>query len=140
MFTPDKGTGRKIRVRLSKACAAIPEVAEFIDIQGMSKFKEQKKTGGMNLQNFMSALADLAHEQMNSDHQMPCEVPLSTLLERGYLTADDVGPFKGMDFRFLTQIDMSKPCEILVYVHIPEDHFICAMKDGSVQQMTRSRF
>ncbi|MCD8534461.1 MAG: hypothetical protein LR011_06635 [Verrucomicrobia bacterium] len=105
----------------------------------MFEFKEQKKTEGMNVPNIMSALQALAHEQMNSDEQTPGEVRVSTLIERGYLTADDVRPFKGMDLRFPTLIDAStKPGAILAYVHTPDDHFICALMDGSVQQMTRS--
>ena len=141
MIRPDKGTGRKIRVYLSLACAAILAVAALIAIQVMFEFKEQKKTGGMNVPNIMSALQALAHEQMNSNHQMPGEVPLSTLIERGYLTADDVRPFKGMDLRFPTQIDTStKPGAILAYVRTPDDYFICALMDGSIQQLTRSGY
>lgn len=136
-----RGIQRKIRKLLPFVSAVMLAGAVVISVQVLPDSNEPEKPGRLNLPNLISAMQAFTYENVKSGKPLPDEITLATLLDRGHLTADDVQPFEGMDLRFLTDIhDSSKPGNILVYVPTPDDLFLCALADGSVQYFTRSGF
>ena len=66
--------------------------------------------------------------------------PQHLLVSRGYLTADDVKAFEGMDVSISLTTDESHPSKILMSARLPDGSTTVVMDDGSIQQFSSKAF
>jgi hypothetical protein len=105
-----------------------------------SAYWERKQTPFQNAPKLISALQAFSRNQAARGGRLPPEISDADLVRGGYLTANDVSAFQGMDLTFNTQADESHPQMILARARTPDGQFICLQADGSVVGMTRSRY
>lgn len=88
----------------------------------------------------VAALEAFLREQAASGRPAPPEVPLQDLVQRGYLTTNDVSTFEGMEVTFFTKFDATRPQTILARARTPDGQVLYLMADGSVQQFSGARY
>ena len=128
----------KIRRLLIIACAGIA-IMVIVALAG-SAYWERKQRPFQNAPKLISALQGFSRDQIARGQRFPPEISLQDLLRGGYLTTNDVRAFEGMEVTFSTQADDSHPEMFLAYARTPDGQFICALADGSVQQLSRARY
>ena len=128
----------KIRRLLIIVCAgvAICVIVALVD----SAYWERKQTPFQNAPKLISALQGFSRDQIARGQRLPPEISLRDLLRAGYLATNDVRAFEGMEVTFSTGVDESHPEMILAWARTPDGQFICALADGSVQQVSRARY
>lgn len=104
----------------------------------VSEYWERKQPVFQNAPKLIAALRAFSRDQSASGLQLPPEVSLQDLLGGGYLTAQDVRPFEGMDVTLCTHYDERMPQLILARARIRDGQVICLLLDGSVQGFTAS--
>jgi hypothetical protein len=67
---------------------------------------------------------------------VPAEVRVEELVNRGWLRAEDVRTFAGLDARISLAADASRPQEVLMRVRFPGGEEIVTLADGSVQRVS----
>jgi hypothetical protein len=134
------GVGRKMKTRriLSFGAAGIVALVALVLIA--SAYWERRQTPFRNLPGLITALQAYVRDQTTSGRRLPAEIPLSELVRGGYLTTNDMRAFEGMDVAFSTRVDDSQPQGILARARMPDGQFLCVLADGSVQQLSRSRY
>jgi hypothetical protein len=128
----------KTRGLLLIGCAGIGFVVVLV--LAWSAYWEHKETPFRNAPELIRALQAFARDQAAAGRLLPPEVSLTDLVRGGYLTADDVRAFEGMDVTFSTQPDNGHPQMILARARMPDGQFICVLADGSVQQLSRRKY
>jgi hypothetical protein len=128
----------KLRRLLVIACGGIALAAVLI--LALSAYWERKQTPFQNAPKLLIALQAFSHDQAAAGRRLPPEISLQELLRGGYLTTNDVRAFQGMEVSLSTQADESQPQLILARACTADGQMICLMGDGSVQQLSRSRY
>ena len=128
----------KVRRILLAACAGISLVV--IVALGLAAYWERKQIAFQNAPMLISALQAFSRDHAADGRQLHPEVSLQDLLRGGYLTANDVRAFAGMEVIVSTQADATDPQAILARARTPDGQFICVLADGSVQGFSRSRY
>ena len=124
--------GRRLVILL--ACGAA--LAALITL-ATSAFWEHQKPLFQNGPKLVAALHRFCNDQMLHGRAVPLEISLHELVSNGYVTADDVTAFGGMEVSFFTRYDESRPQCILASVPAGRDDFTCLLVDGSVTQLSR---
>lgn len=128
----------KTRRLLTITCAGV--VFVVVLVLAASAYWERKEKPFPNAPRLISALQAFSRDQAASGRRLPPEVSAEQLVRAGYLAANDVRSFRGMDLTFSTQADDSTPQMMLAHARTPDGQFICLLADGSVQQFSRSRY
>jgi hypothetical protein len=93
-----------------------------------------------NLPQLIAGLQGFVRDHSAHGQTLPPEISLQDLIRGGYLTAEDVRAFEGMDVVFSTQADDTRPQSILARARTQDGQYICVLADGSVQQFTSSQY
>jgi len=115
-------------------------VLVVVVVLAASTYWGRKQTPFQNAPKLISALQAFSRDQAAGGRRLPPEISVEDLLRGGYLTTNDVSAFGGMDLTSSTQADDSHPQMILARARTPDGQFICLLADGSVQQLSRSRY
>jgi len=94
----------------------------------------------VNGERLANALARYSRDIAKQGQGIPVSVTLETLLQAGYLTAEDVKPFGEAKVIFYATADTSKPQSILIEARMPDGSVQVVLADGSVQQFSQSRW
>ena len=105
-----------------------------------SAYWNHKQPIFQNAAQLIAAMQAFSRDQMLRGRQLPPEVSLQELLQGGYLTANDVRAFEGMDVVFSTRYKDSNPPLILARARTQDGQIICLLADGSVQQFSQARY
>lgn len=70
---------------------------------------------------------------------MPLSVSLSELVKGGYLFSNSVSAFDGMDTKVWLK-GTASPQSILMSANLADGSIVAALADGSIQQLSASRF
>ena len=105
-----------------------------------STYWERKQKPFQNAPKLIGALQAFSRDQTAGGRRLPHEISVEDLLRGGYLTTNDVSAFARMELTFNTQADDSHPQVILARARTSDGQFICLLGDGSVQQLSRSRY
>src|SRR5262249_55665590 len=85
----------------------------------------------------VAAVQAFSRDQPAHGRALPASVSLRELVKGGYVAADDVRAFDGMDVTISLTADETRPQEILIRVRLPDGSVIAALGDGSAQQLPR---
>jgi hypothetical protein len=128
----------KLRVILGIAAAGLAAVILIVAVATL--YWTHHETPFQNLPQLIAGLQAFARDHSGRGQTLPPEISLQDLIRGGYLSAEDVRAFEGMDVVFNTQADASHPQSIVARAHTQDGHYICVLGDGSVQQFTESRY
>ena len=78
-----------------------------------------------------AAVQAFSRDQAASGRTLPSSVSLRELVSGGYLAADDIRAFGGMDVAVSLTVDMTHPQEILIRVQFPDGSVMAGFADGS---------
>jgi hypothetical protein len=90
-----------------------------------------------NLPNLVIAAQSYSRDHVSRGQPLPSSVSLRDLVGSGYVSAEDVRAFDGMDVTIYPMVGDAYPQSILVRVRMPDGVEIAAMADGSVQQLPK---
>lgn len=128
----------KIRVILGIAVAGL--VAVILIVAAATLYWTHHQTPFQNLPQLISGLQAFARDHATHGQTLPPEISLQDLIRGGYLSAEDVRAFEGMDVVFNTQADATHPLSIVARARTPDGQYICVLGDGSVQQFNESGY
>jgi len=128
----------KIGIILGLAAAGLVTVILIVTVATL--YWTHHETPFQNLPQLISGLQAFARDHSAHGQTLPPEISLQDLIRGGYLTAEDVQAFEGMDVVFSTQADANQPDSIIARARTPDGQYICALADGSVQQFTESQY
>jgi hypothetical protein len=128
----------KIRLILGFAAAGLATV--ILIVAAATLYWTHHQTPFQNLPQLITGLQAFARDHSAHGQTLPPEISLQDLIRGGYLTAEDVRAFEGMDVVFSTQADARQPDSIIARARTQDGQYICALADGSVQQFTESRY
>lgn len=112
------------------AVAIIVCVAVTIYWQGKQPmFKDAPK--------LISAMQAFTRDLTARGQSLPAAVSLRELVSGGYIAANDVRAFDGMDVTISLTADETRPQEILIRVRMPDGSVTALLADGSVQGLPR---
>ena len=84
----------------------------------------------------VNALAKYANDLRSRREPMPESVTLDTLVRGGYLRADEMKGFEGVELIFHREALDTMPQSILVEARLPDGSVEAVLADGSVQQFS----
>ena len=90
-----------------------------------------------NATKIVAGLQEFSRAQVARGRTLPASVSLRELVDGGYIGAEDVRVFDGMDVTISLTADETRPQEILIRVRMPDGHVMSALADGSAQQLRR---
>ncbi len=105
-----------------------------------SAYWNRKQTPFQNGPKLTEALQAFLRDHEAVGRRLPPEISLQDLLQRGYLTTNDVRALEGMDVSFSTRADERHPQAILARARMPDGRLICLLADGSIQQLSRESY
>lgn len=85
----------------------------------------------------ISAVRAYSMDKVKKGQAVPDTMPLSELVKGGFITAEDVRTFDGMDVTFYLTIDATNPQEVLIRVKLPDGEQMVVLVDGSVKQLPK---
>jgi hypothetical protein len=88
----------------------------------------------------VKAFAQYVKDASKRREPPPSSITLDALLQLGYLTSEDVKPFEGAKVTFYAGADETRPQSVLCAAQMPDGTVQAVLADGSVQQLTRSRW
>jgi hypothetical protein len=128
----------KIRVILSLAGAGLAAVILIVAVA--TTYWTHHQIPFQNLPQLIAGLQAFARDHSAHGQILPPEISLQDLIRGGYLTAEDVRAFEGMDVTFNTDAKDNQPGSILARARTRDGQYICLMADGSVQQFTGGQY
>lgn len=128
----------KIRLILSLAGAGLATVILIVAVA--TSYWTHHQIPFQNLPQLIAGLQSFARDHSAHGQTLPPEISLQDLIRGGYLSANDVRAFEGMDVVFSTQADDTQPDSIVARARTQDGQYICALADGSVQQFSESRY
>jgi len=85
----------------------------------------------------ISAMQAFTRDLTARGQSLPAAVSLRELVSGGYIAANDVRAFDGMDVTISLTADETRPQEILIRVRMPDGSMTAVLADGSVQGLPR---
>ena len=85
----------------------------------------------------VAATQAYARDLKASGATVPASVPLQELVARGFLNAEDVIGFRGLEVTVSLTADETRPQQILIRARLPDGYELAVFADGSVQQLKR---
>lgn len=85
----------------------------------------------------ISAMRAFTRDLTARGQSLPATVSLRELVSGGYIVANDVRAFDGMDVTIALTADETHPQEILIRVRFPDGSVTALLADGSVQGLPR---
>ena len=128
----------KIRVIIGIAVAGLATVILIVALATL--YWTHHQTPFQNLPQLIAGLQAFARDHSAHGQTLPAEISLQDLIRGGYLSAEDVRAFEGMDVVFSTQADASHPQSIVARARTQDGQYICVLGDGSVQQFNESGY
>jgi hypothetical protein len=128
----------KIRVILSLAGAGLVTVILIVVVA--TSYWNHHQIPFQNLPQLIAGLQAFARDHSAHGQTLQPEISLQDLIRGGYLTANDVRAFDGMDVVFSTQANASQPDSVVARARTQDGQYICVLGDGSVQQFTENRY
>ena|ERR1041385_1534420 len=105
-----------------------------------STYWGHKQLAFQNTTQLIAAMQAFSRDQILRGHQLPAEISVQDLIQGGYLSANDVRAFEGMEVMFSTRYDLTTPQCIVARARTADGQLICLMGDGSVQQFSPQRY
>lgn len=88
----------------------------------------------------LAAARSYARDASRQGTRLPSEVALSELVATGYLSAEDIAAFAGMEGAISLHANEEQPQSILFWVRGRDGVTIALLGDGSIQQLPAGRF
>ncbi len=85
----------------------------------------------------VSAMQAYVRDLATRGQPLPDTVSLRELVSGGYVAAQDLRAFDGLDVTLSLTVDEAHPQEILIRVRLPDGSVITSMMDGSVQSLRK---
>lgn len=92
-------------------------------------------TRPVNLARVLTASERYRAELEAAGRPAPDTVSLGVLLERGWLRAEDIPGFAGLEVEVALQPDPARPQDVLMRARFPDGDELVALADGSVQRV-----
>lgn len=110
-------------------------VAALISVAVITHRQHLESVG--RLQKLASAVQSYSRDQISHGQPVPSSVTLRDLATSGYISAESVRDFGGLDVTLYPTTNDADPQSILIRVRMPDGNQIAAMGDGSIQQLTK---
>ncbi len=85
----------------------------------------------------ISAVRAYSLDKAKKGQPVPDTMPLTELVKGGFIAAEDVRAFDGMEVTFYLTIDATNPQEVLIRVRLPDGGQMVMLADGSVKQLPK---
>jgi hypothetical protein len=92
----------------------------------------------VNLAKVLAASERYRAELETAGRPVPAMVSVAVLLDRGWLRAEDIPGFAGLDVEIALQPDQTRPQDLLMRARFPDGDELVALADGSVQRVRPS--
>lgn len=89
----------------------------------------------VNLARVLAASERYRAELEAAGQPVPDTVSLGALLERGWLRAEDIPGFAGLEVEVALRPDPARPQDVLMRARFPDGDELVALADGSVQRV-----
>jgi hypothetical protein len=90
-----------------------------------------------HLPNLVIAAQSYSRDHVSRGQPMPSSVSIRDLVGSGYISAEEVRDFDGMDVTIYPMTSEAYPQSILIRVRMSDGVQIVAMADGSIQQLPK---
>lgn len=90
-----------------------------------------------NLPKLLATFQRYSKDHAKDVHSLKDSISLQDLVAGGYLSAEDIRDYNGMDIVFYPNGNESSPQSILLSVRMPDGHQLAAMADGSIQELPK---
>jgi len=124
------------RLALYVASAIVAAVVGYVSILSYSA---QAPPMFENTPKLVAAIQAFVRDRSKGE-TLPSTVTLRELIGAGYLSAEDVRAFAGMDVAFSLKADETRPNDILVAIRMPDGTVNVGLVDGSVAQVTERAY
>jgi hypothetical protein len=101
---------------------------------------QRKQPVFKNAPKLVSAMQAFSQDLARKGQPLPTTVSLRELVSRGYLRADDVRAFEGMEVTIWLRVDETEPEGVVMSATLPDGTVNAALADGSVQQFSPRKF
>ncbi len=119
-------------IALAVAAAVLIAAASVLYI-----ISSPSRVEGVNAEKIVAATQAYARDLKASGATVPASVPLQELVARGFLNAEDVIGFRGLEVTVSLTADETRPQQILIRARLPDGYELAVFADGSVQQLKR---
>ena len=99
-----------------------------------------RRSGTIDGARLTAALARYAQDRRTLGEVPGPSVTMESLVQKGYLTPQDVKPFQGATVSFFAETGDADPQGVLVEARMPDGMVVAVLGDGSVQQFTPRRW
>ena len=107
---------------------------------GFDAYYKRKQPVFKNTPKLFSAVTAFSQDLSRRGQALPAAVSVEQLISGGYLLADDVRAFQGVDVQIWLSGDDLMPDRVLLSAKLPDGSINAALADGSVQQFSPQRF
>lgn len=129
-----------MRTDRHRIVAGVGIAVGLVVVLSSSVFWEHKQVPFKNAPKLISALEMFSRDRTEGGREVPPEVSVEELVRGGYLTTNDVVALAGMDVTLYCEADNRNPNMVLASAHAADGTYFYLMVDGSVQQVSRSRY
>lgn len=102
--------------------------------------KQPVQTRFEDFPGLISAIQSFSQDLKKRGQPLPPSVPLSDLVNRGYISSNSVRAFEGAETRIWLSVNPKDLNLVLMSARMPDGTVSAALADGSVQQFSSQRF